>query len=56
MPAFALGQLILTQWLLKSGYEALVTPITYGVVNFLKRTEQEDHFDRGTNFNPLSWQ
>ena len=55
MPAFALGQLILTQWLLKSGYEALATPITYGVVNFLKRTEKEDHFDRGTNFNPLTW-
>jgi len=56
MPTSALGQLIITQWLLKSGYEALVTPITYVVVNFLKRAEKEDHFDRGTNFNPLSWQ
>jgi len=24
------------------------------VVNFLKRAEQEDFFDRGTNFNPLA--
>jgi queuosine precursor transporter len=56
MPPSALGQLILTQWLLKSAYEALVTPFTYIVVNFLKRTEKEDHFDRGTNFNPLTWQ
>ena len=55
MPLAALGQLIGTQWLLKSAYEALATPITYGVVNFLKRTEKEDYFDRGTNFNPLVW-
>ena len=56
LPSSALGQLILTQWLLKSAYESLVTPVTYVVVNFLKRTEKEDYFDRGTNFNPLSWQ
>jgi hypothetical protein len=56
MPPSALGQLIITQWLLKSAYEALVTPLTYVVVNFLKRTEKEDYFDRGTNFNPLAWQ
>ncbi len=55
LPLPALGQLILTQWLLKSAYEALVTPLTYGVVNFLKRTEKEDYFDRGTDFNPLAW-
>ncbi len=56
LTAPALGQLILTQWLLKSGYEALLTPVTYLAVNFLKRTEKEDYFDRGTNFNPLTWQ
>ena len=56
LPGSALRQLILTQWLLKSAYESLVTPVTYAVVNFLKRTEKEDYFDRGTNFNPLSWQ
>lgn len=56
LPAPALGQLIITQWLLKSAYEALVTPATYAVVNFLKRTEKEDYFDRDTHFNPLSWQ
>jgi queuosine precursor transporter len=56
MPAAALGRLIVTQWLLKSAYEALITPFTYLVVNSLKRTEKEDYFDRGTNFNPLTWQ
>jgi hypothetical protein len=56
MPAPALLQLIVTQWLLKSAYEALITPFTYFAVNFLKRTEKEDHFDRGTNFSPLAWE
>ena len=56
LPLPALGQLIVTQWLLKSSYEALITPFTYVVVNFLKRTEKEDYFDRGTHFNPLTWQ
>ena len=55
MPDPSLGKLIVTQWLLKSAYEALITPFTYAVVNFLKRTENEDYFDRGTNFNPLTW-
>ena len=44
---------ILTQWLIKSTYEAAATPLTYLVVNFLKRTESLDTFDRATDFNPL---
>jgi uncharacterized integral membrane protein (TIGR00697 family) len=55
MPTSALGQLVITQWLLKSAYEALVTPATYAAVNFLKRAEKEDHYDRDTRFNPLRW-
>lgn len=55
MPASALGQMIVIQWLVKAGYEAAATPLTYLVVNFLKRAEQKDHFDRETNFNPLAW-
>jgi hypothetical protein len=38
---------------MKSVYEALITPLTYVVVNYLKRVENEDYYDRGTNFNPL---
>jgi queuosine precursor transporter len=53
-PGINLGQLIITQWLFKSAYEALATPLTYIAVNFLKRAENEDHFDRNTNFNPLA--
>lgn len=43
----------LTQWLLKSSYEALATPVTYLVVGFLKRTEGLDVYDRAVSFNPL---
>ncbi len=53
IPVGALFSAILTQWLVKSAYEALVTPLTYIVVNFLKRKEGLDVFDYGTRFNPL---
>jgi queuosine precursor transporter len=45
--------LTVTNYLFKCGVEALMTPITYVVVNALKRVEDEDYFDRGTNFNPF---
>jgi queuosine precursor transporter len=48
-----LGNLILVQWVLKTIYEVAATPFTYGLVNFLKRIEGLDVFDRHTNFNPL---
>ena len=43
-----------TQYIFKSGWEIIMTPVTYRVVGFLKRTEHEDFFDRGTNFTPFS--
>lgn len=43
-----------TQYLFKTGWEAAMTPITYKVVGFLKRVENEDFYDRETNFNPFS--
>lgn len=46
--------LTLTNYLFKCGVEALMTPVTYGVVGFLKRVENEDYYDRGTNFNPFA--
>jgi uncharacterized integral membrane protein (TIGR00697 family) len=54
LPAAALAPLVVTQWLFKSGYEALATPLTYLVVGALKRAEGLDAFDAGTNFNPLA--
>lgn len=43
-----------TQYVLKSSWEILVTPITYKVVGALKRAEQEDYYDRTTDFTPFS--
>jgi len=45
--------LVLTNYLFKVGVEALLTPVTYLVVNGLKRAEDEDFYDRGTDFNPF---
>ncbi|MCC6301063.1 MAG: queuosine precursor transporter [Anaerolineales bacterium] len=46
--------LTVTNYLFKCGIEALMTPVTYGVVGFLKRAENEDYYDRETNFNPFA--
>jgi hypothetical protein len=53
IPLSGLGSAIVTQWLAKSVYEAAVTPLTYAVVNFLKRREGLDVYDYETPFNPL---
>jgi queuosine precursor transporter len=39
---------------LKVAWEALMTPFTYKLVNFLKRVESEDFYDRKTQFTPFS--
>lgn len=52
--SFTLAKMkILTNYVFKCGVEALMTPVTYAVVNGLKRVETEDYYDRGTNFNPF---
>jgi hypothetical protein len=48
------SSLIVTNYLFKCGVEAIMTPVTYLVVHFLKRAENEDYFDRDTNFNPFA--
>jgi hypothetical protein len=53
IPFEAMLVMIATQWLVKSAYEALATPVTYAVVGFLKRREGIDIYDRDTSFNPL---
>jgi len=45
--------LVLTNYLFKVGIEALMTPVTYAAVSRLKKTENEDYYDRDTNFNPF---
>jgi queuosine precursor transporter len=53
IPPSTMISTIITQWLMKSGYEIIITPFTYVAVNFLKRKEGVDIFDRDTRFNPL---
>ena len=54
MPFPHLLLVIVTQYCLKSGWEILATPVTYRVVAFLKKAEQEDYYDINTNFTPFS--
>ena len=45
---------MVSNFFVKVGVEALMTPVTYLVVGFLKRAEHEDFYDRGTDFNPFT--
>jgi uncharacterized integral membrane protein (TIGR00697 family) len=47
-------QVMSSNYLVKVGWEVLATPVTYRVVNFLKRAEHEDYYDRTTDFNPFA--
>lgn len=47
-------RVMLSNYLLKVLWEVAMTPFTYRIVNFLKRAESEDYFDRHTNFTPFS--
>ncbi|MEO8183644.1 MAG: queuosine precursor transporter [Deltaproteobacteria bacterium] len=52
--AETLIKIIIFNWALKVAVEVVFTPVTYAVVNFLKRAEQQDFYDVGTNFTPFS--
>ena len=52
-PSFMLI-MILYHWLAKTVLEAIATPFTYAVVNFLKKKEAIDTYDYQTNFNPFA--
>lgn len=53
LPTSVLVAIIISNYLFKTGVEVLFTPITYKVINFLKKREQEDYYDTNTNFNPF---
>jgi hypothetical protein len=48
-----IGQVIFWNFLLKTGYEILATPLTYFIVRRLKRAEHSDPFDVHTDFSPF---
>ena len=47
---------MLANYLLKVLWEVVATPLTYRVVAALKRPENEDYFDRDTDFTPFTLQ
>jgi hypothetical protein len=49
-----LVKIVIAQYLLKTTWEIVMTPVTYRVVAFLKKAESEDYYDRNTNFTPFS--
>jgi uncharacterized integral membrane protein (TIGR00697 family) len=53
-PARVLAAVMLSQFVLKVSWEALLTPVTYAVVGWLKRREGVDVYDVGTNFTPFT--
>jgi queuosine precursor transporter len=53
MPNELVITLVFSQFIAKTLVEIAFLPLTYRVVAFLKRAENEDHYDRNTNFNPF---
>lgn len=53
-PTSLVIQVMLTNYALKVGWEVVMTPVTYKIVGFLKRKENEDYYDYDTNFSPFS--
>jgi hypothetical protein len=51
--ARALVSIALSAWAIKVGWEIIALPLTLPLVRALKRTENEDFYDRQTNFNPF---
>lgn len=53
MPNELVATLMVSQFVTKTLVEVAFLPVTYRVVDFLKRAEHEDHYDRDTDFNPF---
>lgn len=47
------AEVMFHNYLLKVLWEVVMTPVTYRIVAFLKRVENEDYYDRDTNFSPF---
>jgi uncharacterized integral membrane protein (TIGR00697 family) len=54
MPNEIIPGLMLAQFVAKVAVEVIFTPVTYRIVAALKRAENEDYYDRDTNFTPFT--
>jgi queuosine precursor transporter len=53
LPSSALISITISGWLFKVVWEIIALPITLPLVKWLKKTENEDYYDRNTNFSPF---
>jgi uncharacterized integral membrane protein (TIGR00697 family) len=54
LPGSLLLTLIVSNYIFKTAVEVIFTPLTYKVIGFLKKNENEDYYDHDTNFNPFA--
>ena len=54
IPDDKLPLVMMAQFVTKVGVEVVFTPVTYKIVGWLKRVENEDYYDRKTDFNPFT--
>jgi uncharacterized integral membrane protein (TIGR00697 family) len=54
IPDERLPAIMAAQFVLKVSVEVVLTPVTYKIVGALKRAENEDYYDRNTNFSPFT--
>lgn len=54
IPDDKLPLVMMAQFIVKVGVEVVLTPVTYKIVGALKRAENEDYYDRDTDFNPFT--
>ncbi|HUN80241.1 MAG TPA: VUT family protein, partial [Phycisphaerae bacterium] len=52
--SITLFKIVIFNWVFKVLIEVVFTPVTYLVIGFLKRAENEDYYDRTTDFTPFS--
>jgi len=55
LPNYLILTLIISNYIFKVGFEVIITPLTYSIVNFLKKNEGIDVYDYKTNFSPFSF-
>jgi len=55
LPLALILTIIASNYIFKTGFEVILTPLTYKVVRFLKNREQVDFYDDKTKFNPFSF-
>jgi uncharacterized integral membrane protein (TIGR00697 family) len=54
IPNDKLPLVMLAQFITKVGVEVIFTPVTYKIVGALKKVENEDYYDRNTDFTPFT--